>query len=101
MIKRGLILVLLGILYNNAVRFDFSEMRYASVLGRIGLAWMFAALIFMNSNLKFRIIWFGAVPSTRAEICTSSPLMTSRLPGSTMMRNGRGAANRSPGCERR
>jgi predicted acyltransferase len=60
-IKRGLILVLLGILYNNAVRFDFSDLRYASVLGRIGLAWMFAALIFMNSNLKFRIIWFGGI----------------------------------------
>lgn len=56
-IKRGLILVLLGILYNNAVRFNFPEMRYASVLGRIGLAWMFAALIFMNTNLKSRIIW--------------------------------------------
>src|SRR5664279_466897 len=60
-IKRGLILVLLGIIYNNAVRFDFSDLRYASVLGRIGLAWMFAALIFMNSNLKFRIIWFAGI----------------------------------------
>jgi predicted acyltransferase len=60
-IKRGLILVLIGIVYNNAVRFDFSEMRYGSVLGRIGLAWMFAALIFMNSSLKFRIIWFSGI----------------------------------------
>lgn len=56
-IKRGLILVLLGIIYNNAVSFNFPGMRYASVLGRIGLAWMFAALIFMNTNLRFRIIW--------------------------------------------
>ena len=60
-IKRGLILVLLGIIYNNAITFDFAHLRYASVLGRIGLAWMFAALIFMNTNLKFRIIWLWGI----------------------------------------
>jgi predicted acyltransferase len=57
-IKRGLILVLLGIFYNNAVNFDFAHLRYGSVLGRIGLAWMFAALIFMNTRFSFRMIWF-------------------------------------------
>lgn len=57
-ISRGLILVLLGILYNNGVRFQFSELRYGSVLGRIGLAWMFAAIIFMNTRLSWRIVWF-------------------------------------------
>ncbi len=57
-IYRGLILVLLGILYNNGVRFNFGELRYGSVLGRIGLAWMFGALIFMNTKLTSRIIWF-------------------------------------------
>ena len=59
-ITRGLVLVLLGILVNNGVNFDFAHMRYGSVLGRIGLAWMFAALIFMNTKLNFRIVWlFG------------------------------------------
>jgi predicted acyltransferase len=58
---RGLILVLLGILYNNAVKFNFAELRYGSVLGRIGLAWMFAALIFMNTKLNARIIWCSAL----------------------------------------
>jgi predicted acyltransferase len=58
---RGLILVVLGILYNNGLRFDFGELRYGSVLGRIGLAWMFAALIFMNTKLTFRIIWFWSL----------------------------------------
>lgn len=57
-ISRGLILVLLGILYNNGVRFDLGNLRYGSVLGRIGLAWMFAALIFMNTKLSWRIAWF-------------------------------------------
>ena len=60
-IKRGLILVLLGIIYNNAVRFDFAHLRYGSVLGHIGLAWMFAALIFINTKLSFRVVWFWAI----------------------------------------
>lgn len=55
---RGLLLVFLGIIYNNAVRFDFGNLRYGSVLGRIGLAWMFAAIIFMNTKLTWRIVWF-------------------------------------------
>jgi predicted acyltransferase len=60
-ISRGLILVLLGILYNNGVKFNFDTLRYGSVLGRIGLAWMFAALIFMNTKLTSRIIWFWVI----------------------------------------
>ncbi len=60
-IKRGLILVILGILYNEAVRFNFDSLRYSSVLGRIGLAWMFAAFIFMNTKLSFRIVWFWSL----------------------------------------
>ena len=60
-IRRGLLLVLLGIINNNAIRFDFGNMRYGSVLGRIGLAWMFAALIFMNTNLKARIVWLWGI----------------------------------------
>jgi len=60
-ISRGLILVFLGILYNNGVKFNFSELRYGSVLGRIGLAWMFAALIFMNTRLTWRIVWFWVI----------------------------------------
>lgn len=45
-IRRGLVLVLFGCVYNGLLDFDFANQRYASVLGRIGLAWMFAALIF-------------------------------------------------------
>ncbi|MFA6701295.1 MAG: DUF5009 domain-containing protein [Dysgonamonadaceae bacterium] len=60
--KRGFLLVLFGIIYNNGFSFDFANFRYASVLGRIGLAWMFAALIFINTkNWKARLIWLGAI----------------------------------------
>jgi predicted acyltransferase len=60
-ISRGLILVLIGIVYNNGVNFDFAQLRYGSVLGRIGLAWMFAAIIFMNTKLNFRIVWLCGI----------------------------------------
>ena len=52
---RGLALVLIGVIYNNGVKFDFANLRYGSVLGHIGLAWMFAALIFMATGRKFQI----------------------------------------------
>ena len=55
--RRGFILVLLGLIFNGLLKFDFETMRYASVLGRIGLAWMFAALIFINTRRASRIIW--------------------------------------------
>jgi len=58
---RGLVLVFLGIIYNNGIKFNFEGLRYGSVLGRIGLAWMFAALIFINTKLTSRIIIFWAM----------------------------------------
>ena len=73
-VRRGLMLVLFGLIYNGLlsfsfmtvgsdsangiISFDLSKMRFASVLGRIGLAWMFAALIFLNTNKRnIRIAW--------------------------------------------
>lgn len=58
-IKRGLILVLLGIIYNNGLQIQpVSEMRFGSVLGRIGLAYMFANIIFLYTKQRGQIIWF-------------------------------------------
>ena len=45
--SRCLKLIILGILYNGFLQFNFGNMRFASVLGRIGLAWAGAALIFV------------------------------------------------------
>ena len=60
--KRGLLLVLIGVIYNNGLNFDVANMRYASVLGRIGLAWMFAALLFMNTkNARIRLLWLSGI----------------------------------------
>ena len=57
-VTRGLVLFALGFLYNNAVTFDFSQYNWGSVLGVIGLGWMFASLIYINTNLRYRIVWF-------------------------------------------
>lgn len=54
-VRRGLTLVLLGCIYNGLLQLDFENQRYASVLGRIGLAWMFAALIYVHTRAKTRI----------------------------------------------
>jgi len=58
LVRRLLLLLLLGAIYNGLLRFDFVHQRYASVLGRIGLAWFFAAVIVMNTSLRGQIIWF-------------------------------------------
>lgn len=56
-VRRGLLLVLFGVLYNGLLsNLDFADARYASVLGRIGLAWMFAALIFMRTGWRTRAV---------------------------------------------
>lgn len=47
-IRRGLVLVLLGLLYNGLLNFHFDTLRFCSVLSRIGLAWMFGALIYTS-----------------------------------------------------
>ncbi len=61
-IKRGLILVLLGIIYNNGLKIQLlSNIRFGSVLGRIGLAYMFANIIYLYSKERTQIIWFGGL----------------------------------------
>ncbi len=61
-ITRGLLLVLLGIIYNNGILArSLADTRLPSVLGRIGLAGMFAQLIYIYSNQKAQYGWFGGL----------------------------------------
>ena len=56
-VRRGLTLVALGIIYNGLLsHWNLADARYASVLGRIGLAWMFAALIFLHTDWRRRAL---------------------------------------------
>lgn len=59
--KRMILLIVFGIIYNGALKNGFDNLRYASVLSQIGIAYFFAALIVIyTKTLKARIIWlFG------------------------------------------
>lgn len=59
--QRMILLVLFGLLYNGALKNGFSDIRYASVLSQIGIAYFFAALIVINTTtIKSRLFWlFG------------------------------------------
>lgn len=52
---RAALLIVLGVVYNGLFRLNF-PVRVASVLGRIGVAWALAALLFINLNATKRII---------------------------------------------
>ncbi len=56
-IVRALLLVLLGMIHNGLLKFDWANMRYPSVLGRIGLAYLFAAIIVLNSKVRGQVLW--------------------------------------------
>lgn len=58
--RRAAMLIFLGLIYNGLLNFDFENLRCASVLARIGIAWMGAALLFINFGIK-----------TRAAICAA------------------------------
>jgi len=54
-VYRGMSLFVLGLLCNGLLSFDFVHLRIWSVLGRIGLSWMLAALLFVAFRLRTRL----------------------------------------------
>jgi predicted acyltransferase len=62
MIRRTLILLFLGLVVNGLFKFDpYEQLRFASVLGRIGLAWFFAGIIYLNFDLRGQLWCFAAI----------------------------------------
>ncbi len=61
-IRRGIILVLLGLIVNNGLEIrPLAEIRFGSVLGRIGLAYMFANIIFLYTKERAQMVWFWGI----------------------------------------
>lgn len=60
-IIRGLLLVLLGMIYNGLLNFNWPNTRLSSVLGRIGLAYLFAGLIVLNTSVRGQLVWFAGL----------------------------------------
>jgi predicted acyltransferase len=59
LIKRTIVLILLGMVVNGALQFPgYEHTRFASVLGRIAISCFLGALIFLNFNLRGQIVWF-------------------------------------------
>jgi predicted acyltransferase len=62
LIKRTIILILLGTVVNGVLQFNgYENTRFASVLGRIALSCFFAAIIYLNCKLRTQFIWFFAI----------------------------------------
>ena len=61
--RRAAMLVLFGMIYNGVLAFNFEGFRYASVLGKIGIAWMVAALIYVHFGIRSRMVALVALLS--------------------------------------
>jgi len=59
--KRALILYVIGMIYNGALSFNMEEMRWTGVLHRMGICYLFASLIVMNTKWKGQAIWAAAL----------------------------------------
>lgn len=61
-VQRGLTLVILGIIYNEGLELKpIAEIRFSSVLGRIGIAYMLANIIYLYTKERAQIIWFASL----------------------------------------
>lgn len=52
--RRALTLIALGVIFNGLFKLDFENLRIASVLGRIGIAWAVAALLYVHCGVRTR-----------------------------------------------
>ena len=59
--KRALTIILLGLIFNNLLRFEWSQMRWPGVLQRIGLCYFFAAIVVAHTRWRTQAIIVGAV----------------------------------------
>ncbi len=62
MLRRTVTLVILGMVVNGLLKFNgYENTRFASVLGRIGIAWFFAGVIYLNFNFRNQVICFAVI----------------------------------------
>lgn len=62
LLKRTVLLLLLGMVVNGALQLKgYENTRFASVLGRIALSCFFAAVIFLNTNIRSQLIWLAVL----------------------------------------
>ncbi|MCF8300495.1 MAG: DUF5009 domain-containing protein [Haliscomenobacter sp.] len=60
--QRGIILIILGIIYNNGLTLKpLEEIRFSSVLGRIGITYIFANIIYLYAKPHWFLSWFAGL----------------------------------------
>ena len=60
-LRRAAVLILLGLILNGLLRFNWPEMRWPGVLQRIGLCYFFAALVVLHTTWRTQAILVGVV----------------------------------------
>ncbi len=60
-VKRTLLLILLGLIAGGLLRFDFANMRWMGVLQRIALCYFLAALLVLNTKIRTQVAVFVGV----------------------------------------
>jgi predicted acyltransferase len=60
-VRRAVMLVLLGMILNGLLRFNWTEMRWPGVLQRIGLCYFLGALVVLHTNWRGQAILIGIV----------------------------------------
>ena len=62
MLRRTVTLIILGMIVNGLLKFNgYENTRFASVLGRIGIAWFLAGIIYLNFNLRSQVGCFAVL----------------------------------------
>jgi predicted acyltransferase len=74
-VRRMLILIILGIIFNGTLRDGFKNARYASVLGQIGVAYFIASMIVIYTHsIKSRLLWLAGILAGYAAIQLTVPV---------------------------
>lgn len=60
-IRRTILLFLLGLVYNGIFDFNFAHARYTGVLQRFAITYFFASIIVMNFKLRGQMIWAACI----------------------------------------
>ncbi len=60
-LKRSAVIILLGLIFNELLRFDWAQMRWPGVLQRIGLCYFFAAIIVVHTKWRTQAVIVAVV----------------------------------------
>jgi predicted acyltransferase len=61
-VTRGLMLIVLGMVYNNGIEITpLEQFRFPSVLGKIGASYIFANIIYLYAKNRARIFWLAGL----------------------------------------